>query len=288
MDWEGKYRENPKADVGAMARVIHSYKTWGYDILLGDPDCLPTRLVRNGRLVNASWAISLSDILVFQWIAGFAPWQRALIIGNSFGFSTLLIAGLCPGCYVDAIDAEIEGSENRLGSDLTMAIAKKQFPGVRLTIGFSPQDLPKACRFAAYDFVFIDGLHTNEQLIADFSGVNGRREKNSVVYLHDIGMAKMTSAWSSIKSQYLTENDAAFDLHFTSFGSTLVISGHPELKGFMRNCSRPIQECFYYSGSRHIGFRSAFHMLLRTIRYSSNLGRSLRWPKFRSKLRGVN
>ncbi len=274
MDLEKGHYENKGVDVGAIAAVINAYKTQGYEVSFGDPNCLATRLFRDGRAVNVSLAISLSDILVFQWIAGFAPWQRALVVGNSFGFSTLVIAGLCPGCYVDAIDAEIEGCENRLGSHLTTAIAKEHFPGVRLTIGFSPQDLPKACRFEAYDFVFIDGLHTNDQLMADFSGICGRREKNSVVYLHDVGMAKMTAAWSTIKSLFLTGNDSAFDLHFTSFGSALVISGYPELKEFMRNCSGSIQDCFYYIGARHIGFRSAFRLLLRTIRYSTHWGES--------------
>jgi predicted O-methyltransferase YrrM len=214
VDLAKEYQENPKVDVGAIARVIQSYKERGYDVLLGDPDCLLTRLRRDGRRIDASSAISLSDILVFQWIAILAPWQRALVIGNSFGFSTLLIAGLCPGCFVDAIDAEIEGSENRLGSQLTLEIAKEQFPRVHLTMGFSPQDLPKACRFNDYDFVFIDGLHTNEQLIRDFGGICKRREENSVVYLHDVGIGKMTSAWSTIKSQFLTANDSAFDLNY--------------------------------------------------------------------------
>lgn len=281
MDLAEKNKKKPKIDVGAVARVIHSYKTQGYEVLLGDPDCLLTRLRRDGRPVDASAAISLSDILVFQWIAGLAPWQRALVIGNSFGFSTLLIAGLCPGCDVDAIDAEIEGSENRLGSQLTMAIAKEHFPGVRLTIGFSPQDLPKACRFEAYDFIFIDGLHTNEQLIADFSGIYGRRSENCVVYLHDVGMAKMSSAWSTIKSQFMTGNDSAFDWNITSFGSAVVLSGYPELKGFMRDCCRPIEECYYYFGAKHIGLRSASQMLLRTIRHAGFWGRLLRSLRFR-------
>jgi predicted O-methyltransferase YrrM len=275
MDLGKDLPENAQTDIGAIAKVIHAYKERGYKVLLGTPDCLPTRLVQNGRPVNASWAISLSDILVFQWIAGFAPWQRALIIGNSFGFSTLVIAGLCPGCYVDAIDAEIEGSENCLGSHLTTTIASEHFPGVRLTVGYSPQDLPKACRFDAYDFVFIDGLHTNEQLMADFSGVCERREKDSVVYLHDVGIAKMNGAWSKIKSQFLTGDDAAFDLNFTSFGSAVVISGNPELKRFMQNSCRPLEDCYYYFGAKHIGLRSAYRLLMRTIRYSSRLGRFL-------------
>jgi len=55
-----------------------------------------------------SAAISLSDILVFQWITQFNPWRHALVIGNAFGFSTFVIAALSPGCSVDAIDAEVE------------------------------------------------------------------------------------------------------------------------------------------------------------------------------------
>jgi len=259
-------------DIGAIAKVIEAYKNSGYEVLLGNPDCLATRLLKHNRLIEASFAISMSDILVFQWIAWFAPWKRALIIGNSFGFSTLLIAGLCPGCDVDAIDAEIEGSENRLGSQLTMAIAREDFPGVRLTIGFSPQDLPQACRFDAYDLIFIDGFHTNDQLIGDFGGICGRREGNSVVYLHDVGMAQMTSAWSTIKSKFLTTKDSAFDLNFTSFGTAVVIYGYPELKRFMETSCRPLEECFYYFGGQHLGIRSALHALLRTVRYSTRLG----------------
>jgi predicted O-methyltransferase YrrM len=217
----------------------------------------------------------MSDIQVFQWIADMSPWQHALIIGNSFGFSTFIIAGLCPGCYVDVIDAEVEGSENHLGSELTRKIAESDFPGVRLTTGFSPQDLPKACRFNDYDFIFIDGLHTNEQLVADFDGIRDLRGESSIVYCHDVGMAKMHKGWSRIKAEMLGKNDEAFDLHFTSFGSTVVIRGNHNLKEFMRYCCRPLNR-FYYLGAQHIGIRSAFHMLLRTFTNSTWYGRLLK------------
>jgi hypothetical protein len=142
---EGNFRRVSR--MTALKKVIESYNREGYKVILGNPDCFPTRLVKDGRLINASYAISMSDIQVFEWISCVSAWQRALIIGNSFGFSTFIIAGLCPDCYVDVIDAEVEGSENGLGSELTRRIAQKDFPGVQLTIGFSPEDLPRACRF---------------------------------------------------------------------------------------------------------------------------------------------
>ena len=269
-----QYKRFCEAD--AIRKVIEAYDAQGYQVVLGNPDCLPTRLYKDGRVINASFAISMSDIQVFQWFANMSPWHHALIIGNSFGFSTFIIAGLCPGCYVDVIDAEVEGSENRLGSELTRKIAKNDFPGVQLTIGFSPQDLPKACRFNNYDFIFIDSLHTNEQLIADFRGIYNLRSKNSVVYCHDVGIAKMQKGWSRIKSEMLEENDEAFDLYFTSFGSTAVIRGNADLKAFMRLCCRPLNEVYYYFGAQHIGLRSAIRMLLRTLVYSTRYGNYIR------------
>lgn len=268
MNLERDCNKSLRPEAGAIARVIEAYRAFGYEVLLGTPDCLPTRLQKDGRIVNASFAISLTDILVFQWIAGISPWQRAFIIGNSFGFSTFVVASLCPGCFVDVIDAEVEGNENRLGSELTYKIAQHHFPGVCLTIGFSPQELAKACRFNDYEFILIDGLHTDQQLVADFRGIRGLRAKNSVVYCHDVGMAKMYKGWSYIRSELTTKEDEAFDLHFTSFGSTMVVSGCPELRRFLKNCCGSLEESLFYFGARHTGFRSAFRMLLRTIQHS--------------------
>jgi predicted O-methyltransferase YrrM len=262
-------------DLMATAKVVEAYRDSGYQVLLSNPDCLPTRLAKDGRTTNISYAISLTDILVFQWIAGSMPWRRALVIGNAFGFSTFIIAALCPGCLVDVIDAEVEGCENGMGSELTRKIAHKFFPGVQLTKGFSPQDLPKACRFEKYDFVFIDGMHTNDQLIKDFEAIRSKRSDNSVVYCHDVGMARMTQAWSHIKEHFLDEGDTAFDLHFTNFGCTAVIKGHRELARFLEQTTFPLENCYFYFGARHAGFRTVGRMAWRTFRHSTRFGPAL-------------
>jgi len=273
----GKFEKdvNRRINLASLADVLEAYRENGYEVLLGNPDCLSTRLERKRRTVNASFAVSLSDILVFQWIAGMAPWHHALVIGNSFGFSTFVIAALLEGCEVDAIDAEIEGSENGLGSEITRKIIASHYGGVRLTKGYSPQDLDKACRFENYDFIFIDGMHTNKQLISDYKGIQKRCAKDCVVYCHDVGMAKMQTGWQKIIEELMYPNDEAFELHFTSFGSTLVVSGFPKLKNFLRKSCRSLEECNYYLGSRHMGFRSSLRIFFRTIRYSTKLGRFL-------------
>jgi predicted O-methyltransferase YrrM len=266
---------SPKIDVMATAKVVEAYRHFGYQVLLSNPDCLPTRLAKEERPLQISYAISLTDILAFQWIAASAPWQRALVIGNAFGFSTFVIAALCPDCVVDVIDAEVEGCENGVGSELTRKIADRFFPGVQLTKGFSPQDLPKACRFDQYDFIFIDGMHTNDQLTKDFEGIRMKRSDNSVVYCHDVGMARMTSAWSHIKAHLLDPDDAAFDLHFSNFGCTVVIKGCNELRRFLGQTCLSLQECCFYFGAKHTGLRSAGRMVWRTFRYSTRIGTAL-------------
>jgi predicted O-methyltransferase YrrM len=233
--------------------------------VLSNPDSLGTRLAKNGSLLSVSLGVSLSDILVFQWVAEAAPWKRVLVIGNAFGFSTCLLASLCPGCHVDAIDAEIEGAENRWGSELTRRFALSSFPGVQLTTGFSPQDIPTATRFDTYDFIFIDGMHTNEQLLADYRGIRSLRSEASVVYCHDVGMARMHAAWAHIRGELLNPGDEAYDLNFTSFGSTMVVRGIPELSRFLQETCRPLESTYYYFGARGTGFHTAWRMLTRTL-----------------------
>lgn len=173
---------------------------------------------------------------------------------------------------MDAIDAEVEGNENAIGSALTRQIAERFFPGVRLTINFSPQDLPNACRFSSSDLIFIDGLHTNEQLISDYAGIRHLRSQDSIVYWHDVGIARMHDGWSHFKAEMFGKEDEAFDLHFTSFGSTVIVQGSFQLKEFLSQICRPIGDVYYYFGSQHIGLRSALRMLLRKLFYSIRYG----------------
>ncbi|MCX7973938.1 MAG: hypothetical protein N3B16_05490 [Candidatus Aminicenantes bacterium] len=63
-----------------------------------------------------------------------------------FGYSTFCLSELFKGALIDVIDAEIEGEDNKKGAEITKNIAKKYYPHVKLTIGFSPQDTPRAVR----------------------------------------------------------------------------------------------------------------------------------------------
>ncbi|CAL1141606.1 unnamed protein product [Cladocopium goreaui] len=115
------------------------------------------------------------------------PVHRIFEIGNAFGYSTTILAKLWPTAVLDVIDAEVEGNCPRVGSTLSRKILQKIQANVNLHIGFSPQDVPAAMREPRrYELVFIDGLHTLEQLILDFEAVRPYLAERCVVVLHDV------------------------------------------------------------------------------------------------------
>jgi hypothetical protein len=105
------------------------------------------------------------------------------------------------------IDAEVAGADNKRGSELTRLIASKYYPNVRLTIGFSPQDLAKAVRpglmrdLHGYDLVFVDGLHTDEQQLKDFRGMIPYLSNQTVIVFHDVGLVNMRDSLQIIQKE---------------------------------------------------------------------------------------
>ena len=149
------------------------------------------------------------------------------VIGNAFGYSTFILSEIFKDAFIDAIDAEIEGAESKLGSDLTKAIAKKYYPNVRLTIGFSPEDIKKAMNpeVLSYDFVFIDGKHTNRQMSRDFMGVLPYLSQKCVVYFHDVGYCNMFKGFGVIIEEGKKQG---FDLFCPILRSTFWGRGLPQ------------------------------------------------------------
>ena len=91
--------------------------------------------------------------------------------------------------FVDVIDAENEGGCNAAGTWLTSALAAEASIDVRLTVGRSPDQIPKAVRAPfVYDIAFIDGWHSYDQLLADFEALEPYMAPKSVMVLHDVGL----------------------------------------------------------------------------------------------------
>lgn len=128
---------------------------------------------------------------------------KIFIIGNAFGYSTFALYKIFENASIDVIDAEVEGRDNQYGSKITNSIIEKNKFDIKLTIGFSPEDVSKAMRYQYYDIVFIDGLHTNEQVLKDFEAIKNRvNPEKFICFFHDVGYCNLDQSLESILSNY--------------------------------------------------------------------------------------
>lgn len=144
------------------------------------------------------------------------------IIGNAFGFSTFVFSKIFKNASIDVIDAETEGNDNKVGSKITKDIAIKNNLNINLTIGYSPADVEKAMRHKIYDIVFIDGLHTNDQIILDFDAIKSfLNNEKYICFFHDIRLFKLENGFNDI----LKNNISLYDNCVISLDKEISESG---------------------------------------------------------------
>jgi hypothetical protein len=218
-------------------RVISAYKKLGFSIDLGSPGRLYSVMIddEKKRTVNCSGGFTVSDTFIFTNISKVILPENILVIGNSFGMSTCVLADLFPNSKIDAIDAECENIESHKGSEVTRRIAISDFNNIQLTIGFSPQDLPKVAKGKKYDFIFVDAMHTNDAVIADYFGIQEMIADNCVVYFHDVVNCGMLESWNKIREHALKLGFSAYNFGFTQMGCTAIVRGFSSLQDYFTN-----------------------------------------------------
>jgi len=228
-----------------LPRIIDAYFAEGFAFEMGSPANLMTGVTpldewgprrRFGPVSHRHVGISLRDAWFIRQCCECLGPVPSLVIGNSHGISTLLIAECLSPEPLDAIDAETSyGSDN--GTELTRRVADRLGLDVRVTTGFSPRDLESACRTNEYGFALIDGEHTDEQVVLDFEAVADRLADRCVVYLHDIGLRDMDAGWLRVRKRAEPLGLRGFDLSATDFGSTVLVRNVPELERMLgRTC----------------------------------------------------
>src|SRR6204780_3914411 len=116
-----------------------------------------TWFCRDGKSVTGNLGIAVQEVYFFEHVlAAYKP-KRALIIGNSMGWSTLALGLLMPQGKVAALDMAPDQAM-RDGLALTNRVAK------------------------------LDGLHTNEQVVLDYQAVRAKAAPNAVYLFHDVSL----------------------------------------------------------------------------------------------------
>jgi len=196
-----------------LSRLIKSYKRHGFEIRGGvnpysfnDPYSSFMLICQDGVPLNTGGGLSPMEIFIMEQIlTSLKNIRNILIIGNAFGWSTLAIAMICPSARVIAIDADIEGIYVKKGGELTEEIAKEERLNIQVVKAISPRDIPFVIQHymdnAPLDFVLIDGLHVDEQLLLDFQAVSMHASEHCIFALHDILNWHMLSALGKISEQ---------------------------------------------------------------------------------------
>lgn len=179
-----------------IAQLVDLYRAEGIAIStglpphrFGDYGGAPfTWFIKDGQSLTNGLGIAMQEVYLLEHVfAAFQP-QRALVIGNAFGWSTLAIAALLKAGRVVAIDSGAD--RNSLdGLDLTNRMAARGGLPAKAVKGSSPQDVAAivdAELGGSVDFAFIDGLHTNEQVVLDYQAVHAKASSDAVYLFHDV------------------------------------------------------------------------------------------------------
>jgi hypothetical protein len=161
-------------------KVIELYKNYNYNLTMFNE---VFHLIDNKQTGSG---ITAKEIAYIEQYKNQFTSPNIFIIGNAFGFSTFAFNYIFDNASIDVIDAEIEGQDNTFGSEITRKIVQDNNFNIQLTKGFSPEDIYKSTRHSKYDIVFIDGFHTNEQILKDYYGIKPYLKNEWICFFHDV------------------------------------------------------------------------------------------------------
>jgi len=160
-----------------------------------------TAIYKNGRILSTGGGIALQEVYFFECLFSAYQPSKIFVVGNAFGWSTLLLSILNPQAKVVALDAGLEGKDTKFGINLTNKIAREESLNLLVVQGTSPQDVKSVISAhldGSIDFAFIDGLHTEKQQDLDYSAISQHLSSSGFCVFHDVINFKMKSGFSRI------------------------------------------------------------------------------------------
>ncbi|PIZ29667.1 MAG: hypothetical protein COY40_06435 [Alphaproteobacteria bacterium CG_4_10_14_0_8_um_filter_53_9] len=200
-----------------------------------------TWLIRDGKSVTDGYGISLNEVQMLEAVLPAIAPKNIFIIGNSYGFSTLAIALICPKSKVVAIDAGVD-THSEKGLELTRDLAKSLgLKNVTVLLATSPQDVPSVVKKhlgGHIDFAFIDGLHTNTQVVIDAEALKPFTKPATALLFHDVLEFGLQQGLHKIENMYGT---TAHIMHATTSGMALICAkpGKALLQALLPFCPTP-------------------------------------------------
>jgi predicted O-methyltransferase YrrM len=201
-------------------------------------------VARENTVLSTSGGIANDEAIFMYCLCEQIKPKKVLIIGNSYGFSTLFLSVSCPDATLVAFDKFrtegikttirlLEGLENKFVIQAS-----------------TPEDIPAIIEKyfdGEVDFVLIDAVHTNEMQTKEFEVLDKYLSPQSVVVFHDVLSCNLLSSYNELRLKY---TDHSFHLiNKSSSGIAICIKGAipEELKNFVDYYSFDANEIFHFN-----------------------------------------
>jgi predicted O-methyltransferase YrrM len=188
-----------------LPRLIGLYRASGLEPMTGYsaqffggyPYAPFTTFIRN-KVVCGCNGLALQEIMFLEGLCEFLQPRRILVIGNSYGWSTLALALMFPEARVVGIDPVEDGNS------VTNEIARRENLNAVAVKGLSPQNVGAICAAelkGACDLVLVDAVHTNKAMLDDFNAAAAVGHEGTLYVFHDVLSFGMLDAYNQLCRQ---------------------------------------------------------------------------------------
>jgi predicted O-methyltransferase YrrM len=207
-------------------------------------DSLPSAkgnfIKKDNILLSSSAGISNEEAFIIHGLCEQVKPKNILIIGNSYGFSTVFLALSNPDSNLLAFDKyRTEGIKvtNQVLSGLDNKLVVE---------GSTPDDISplvqKHFKGEKLDFVLIDAVHTNEMQIKEFNILKNLLSEQSVVVFHDVIKDDMIQSFELLKEENKKFNFRLINKSTTGLGVCFKSDVTKELRSYLDYFSIPENE----------------------------------------------
>lgn len=156
----------------------------------------PFTRFKEGNSLRGCAGLSVHELMMLDGCADLVRPAQVLVLGNSWGFSTLALALMFPNARVAAVDIAEPGVK------LTNELAAKAGLDVTAVVGRTPDDvhglIAAAGMTSPVDYVLIDAEHTSEAIVRDFSAVRKIASDDCLYVFHDVINHHMINGFDAI------------------------------------------------------------------------------------------
>lgn len=163
-----------------------------------------TRLYSNNKNLTYHLGITMREVHFLESLSSLKDIKNIFIIGNSFGFSTFALALMNPQAKIVAIEIGMEEFTAEW-IEQTNRIARAEGLDITVIQGSSPGNNAEIIERelgGRIDLAFVDGLHTNEAVEADFESLVPFGHDETIYVFHDVLSFAMTEGLSKVISRH--------------------------------------------------------------------------------------